>query len=238
MRHRILTLFLPFFIFCISPPVLGAIAVSPVILVFDEDHRSQDFSVINQDPQKIAYVAITMQQAKKADASQPKTTLLNDPRKTGLLISPAKLALPPGGSRRVRVSLTRPPQEQEQRYMLAVTPQEGELTMLKSSSEEKDIRTAIHVIIAYGVQIIVPPINPHTKLSLTRNGREITATNQGNTVVVLHGKQQCATPDKCENLDGRYELAPGTTQKITVPKALPATFVQRTYDNSEQIVAN
>lgn len=237
MRRCILLLFFSLLILCISPAILAGIAVSPVLLVLDGDHRSGDFSVINQDPQKIAYVAITVNQAQKPDTPQTKAAPLNDPRKTGLLISPAKLALPPGGTRTVRVSLMRPPQEHEQRYMLTVAPQEGELTMVKSNSGE-DIRAAVHMIVAYGVQIVVPPIHTNTKLLLTRSGREITATNQGNTIITLHGSQQCASPNQCEKFEGRYELAPGTTQKITVPKALPATFLQRVFNSSELVESN
>lgn len=237
MKRRILRLFiLPLLLLSISIPVLAGIAVSPVQLMLDQDHKSRDFSVFNQDPKKIAYVSISIEQAEKPGASSTKK-VLNDPRQTGLLISPAKLALPPGGFRTVRVSLIRPPQVQEQRYMLIVTPQEGALTMAKSPSNE-NLRAAIHVIVAYGIEVIVAPLHPNTKLSLTRTGREITASNQGNTIVILYGKQQCASPNQCEKFEGRYEIAPGTTQKIIVPKALPATFRQRVFEDTELVESN
>jgi P pilus assembly chaperone PapD len=237
MKCRILPLFiLPLLLLSVSIPVLAGIAVSPVQLILDQDHKSRDFSVFNQDPKKIAYVSISIEQADKSATSSTRK-VLNDPRKTGLLISPTKLALPPGGSRTVRISLIRHLQAQEQRYMLVVAPQEGELTMAKSPSDE-NLRAAIHVIVAYGIEVMVAPLHPNTKLSLSRTGREITASNQGNTIVVLYGKQQCASPNQCEKFEGRYEIAPGTTQKIIVPKALPATFRQRVFEDIELVESN
>lgn len=222
---RFLSRFFPLIVLFTTVSASAGIAVVPTILIFAPNQLKHDFTVSNADTAKIAYVAIQVERVENFGTPQEKAVPIDNPQKSGILVSPTKLALPPGGSRLVRVNLTQPLGEQEQRYLLHVTPKEGELIMANSPSDNT-IRTGLHVIIAYDVQVLVPPMRPNTKLSLTRNGQQITARNQGNTIISLFNGKQCSTLENCQKISGLHKLAPGSETTFTVPNAMPVMFSQ------------
>jgi len=157
---------------CLFCPLIAQAGIHPIpmTLTFNGE-TSQDFRVVNEDRKKPAYVNLQVEaykapdktpaksDAKKADSPKApprqEATVL-DPRQSGILISPTKLVLPPGGTRLVRVRLIQPPGDVERRYVVRVAPVDGEL--IAAGGASKDVRAGVRVIIAYGVVVIVAPL--------------------------------------------------------------------------------
>lgn len=139
-------------------PTLSSAGVHPfpMILRFYDD-QSLDFKVSNDDTDHVAYVSMQVEPyqepGKKEQPANQKPVKPLDPRESGLLISPTKLVLPPGGSRLVRVRLIQPPGPIVRRYIVRVTPEESEV--LNTTTDKEAIRAGVRVVIAYGVGVIV-----------------------------------------------------------------------------------
>jgi len=225
MRLLTALTFLCSLIFC--PLALAGITVSPMVLRLSPGEITGDITVTNQDKTHIAYVSI------EPKVEQPKKSL--NPKELGYLIAPSKLAIPPASSRLVRVRLTQPPNNKERRYEIMVRPVEGDLVFAKTGQQK--IRAGIRVIVAYGVILIVPPINPQAKMTLIRHDQELTAFNEGNVTVELTNGQQCKDPHSCQKLPN-YHIGPGEKKTIKLLSDIPVTFTQHFASTFSEIHSN
>ena len=144
---------------------------------------------------------------------------ISDPRESGLLVTPNKIVVPPGGRKLVRLISLKPLGEKERVYRVTFKPVVGDL-----ESEQIGIK----ILIGYEVLVLMQPASPEPNLVAQRTGKTMSFTNKGNTNVLLREGTQCpsnktSNPDECESLRGK-RLYPGNQYKVDLPYNRPVEY--------------
>ena len=144
--------------------------------------------------------------------------IITNPKEAGLLVSPNKLVIPPGGRKLVRFVNLRPQATEEHVYRVAITPVVNEV---------KANATGVKILIGYEVLVLTQPVNAQPGLVAERAGNMLKFRNEGNTNVLLREGYQCPfeTEDKeqCEPLSGK-RIYPGNQWSINLPLDRPAEY--------------
>ncbi len=178
----------------------------------------KDIEVENPSSENL-YVEITPAVVEEPGTKSEKRITITDPRKSGLLVTPNKIVVPPGGRKLVRLVSLEPLGEKERVYRVTFKPVVGDL-------ETEQI--GIKVLIGYEVLILMQPANPDPNLIVNRNGKTLSFANEGNTNVLLREGKQCATSksthsDECESLRGK-RLYPGNNWSVELPYNKPVEY--------------
>lgn len=141
------------------------------------------------------------------DAEQRKSD--TDPRKTGLLVSPSRMKLDPGASRKLRLTLLKRALLKDEVFRVKISP--------SADAFDEQAITQLRVLIAYDALVIARPPNADPRLRVERNGRELTFNNRGNTSVLFYNGQQCdQQQNNCKSIPGLRVYA-GTDVTIQLP---------------------
>ncbi|MBT4879938.1 MAG: hypothetical protein HON43_03075 [Alphaproteobacteria bacterium] len=201
------------------------IIVSPLRTQFKlKDKPYQDISVFNQQKDKKSYVGTTLKLIENPGMPNERSIESRNPKEVGLLLTPPKLVLAPNQRRSIRVSLLKPPGEQERIYRIKVMPVLGQLKRVAPVSQGEK-RLFLRVNVAFLVELVIPPIKPVAKISAIRNGKSVTVKNIGNTNLLFGKIQQCTSADKCveTGVTGK-RLYAGNTYTFEIPEAGPVSF--------------
>ncbi|MDM8547920.1 hypothetical protein [Candidatus Venteria ishoeyi] len=216
-RYFIVLLYL--FLVIYSTPSLANLTVSKAIINFsDNSPPRQDLEVKNNDTNTL-YVTVKAFQVQSPESDQAKEIELNNPIDAGLLVSPARLVIPPGQSKLVRVIVRKKATKKDLIYRVAITP-----TIGKIKSEEQ---FALKVMIAYKVLVIVQPPAAQADLQVKRVGETLVFTNHGNTNVLIRKIKQCnERKTDCVELNGN-RLYSGEQWIVNLPyKGMPVETYQ------------
>ena len=142
-----------------------------------------------------------------------------DPREHGLLVTPNKLVVPPGGRKLVRLVSLQPLGKKERVYRITFKPVTGEL-------ESEHI--GIKILIGYEVLVLMQPAAPDPNLVAKKDGQKIFFNNKGNTNVLLREGKQCPKgvdpeSEECERLGGK-RLYPGNSWSVELPYNRPVDY--------------
>ena len=179
----------------LSSPARADFAMSEMIIDFGPTApRQHDVEIISRgdDVQYIATETIVLD---NPGLPNEKRLTVTDPQKSGLMVTPNKLVLPPGARKIMRLLLLKPQGEQDQIYRLVVKP------VIQGIDAPKQ-QFAIKVLVGYEAIIIVRPKNPKIDLVAKRKGNSLTITNNGNTNAnIEYGKQCDALESNCKNVN-------------------------------------
>jgi len=179
----------------------------------------KDIEVTNPGDENL-YVEIEPKLVLNPGTKDETRQAFSDPREGGLLVTPNKLVIPPGGRKLVRVVSLKPAGAEERVYRVTFKPVVGEL-------ENEQI--GVKILIGYEVLILMQPAKPDSTLATERNGSTISFTNQGNTNVLLREGKQCpnnasSDSEECESLRGK-RLYPGNQYSVELPyKSRPVEY--------------
>ena len=199
---------------------VARIALSNVILdIPASGSRFADIEVTNL-ARETAYVETQIAEVLHPGTAREQRVPHVPARDQGLLVSPARMILPPQGRKNMRFLAPAPAGEQERVFRVTVRPVSGEAA--KDSSA-----TALKILVAYEVLVFLAPAQPSLKVHYERNENHLVATNRGNVNVLLHDLRQCpAAPNHtCEEAGGG-RLYPGQTRTFTLPLNSPVEFLQ------------
>ncbi|WP_396015047.1 hypothetical protein [Escherichia coli] len=118
----------------------------------------------------------------------------------GIVVSPAKIIVPAGGNRAVRlVSLSHPEQETLYRVYFEGVPSANDLSGdIASSTDKKKASVSLNII--FGVLVRVLPKVEHIQLNVIRGSKgEISLRNDGNVRVGITGIDLCPTEKNSDN---------------------------------------
>lgn len=193
-------------------PVSANMVLSEAILHFEPGKPlRKDIEVENPGSENL-YIEITPSVVVEPGTENEKRQPINDPRESGLLVTPNKLVVPPGGRKLVRLVSLKPLGGKERVYRVTFKPVVGDL-------ETEQI--GIKILVGYEVLVLMQPANPDPNLIAKRNGKSLSFHNQGNTNVLLREGKQCpkgssADDENCESLGGR-RLYPGNSWSVELP---------------------
>lgn len=170
-------------------------AMSEMVVDFGPDApRQHDIEIVSQD-KETQYIATETDIVENPGLANEKRTTVNDPQKSGLLLTPNKMVLAPSARKQMRLLLLKPQAETDQVYRLIVKPVIGGVEAGKE-------RMALKVLVGYEALVIVRPKAPVIDIKAVRKGNALTLTNSGNTNANLQSGQQCdATGGNCKELN-------------------------------------
>lgn len=153
-----------------------------------------------------------------------------------LVVSPARLIVPPSGMQAVRL-LFRGDRDRERYFRLRfnpVMPETGDNFNL-SEKERSDYATSlsagVQMMLGYGMLLYVQPEQVRYATEVNETAERITVLNTGNTTVVLDMVRDCAQGGKCGPVRGRM-LAPGAKLEISKKKGYVHSFIIEEGKNS------
>ena len=201
--------FLAIFILLISLsfPAKAEFMVSSAIVEFTPATPHQkDIEVISVSPTD-DYLATEVYELTNPGKPDEKRQLIEDTAKSKLLVTPNKTILQ-GKSRKVmRFVLLTEPDEKEHIYRVVIKPVINEL--------ENTDKIGLKILVGYEVLVIIRPKEISSDYKITRAGNKLTATNNGNSNILLQSGRQCQNTEcKAPPITRIY---PGTTEVIELP---------------------
>lgn len=201
------------FLFALPYSSLSAnMVLSEAIIHFEPGKPlRKDIEVENPSSENL-YIEITPTVVEQPGTESEKRVSITDPRESGLLVTPNKLVIPPGGRKLVRLVSLLPLGEKERVYRVTFKPVVGDL-------EAEQI--GVKILVGYEVLVLMQPATPEPNLIATHTGTSLAFENKGNTNVLLREGKQCpdgAAKDSedCKRLNGK-RLYPGNSWSIDLP---------------------
>lgn len=178
-----------------SPSASAEFALSEMIVDIDADSpRQRDIEVVSQD-KEVQYIAMETVVVENPGLPNEKQTPVTDPQKSGLMITPNKMALPAGARKTIRLLLLQPKGDSDKIYRVIVKP-------VVQGLEETKKAMALKVLVGYEALIIDRANEGKIDLVAQRKGNSLTITNKGTTNASLDSGEQCdATGGNCKDLN-------------------------------------
>lgn len=176
-------------------PAYAEFAMSEMVIDFaDGAPRQHDVEIISQS-KETQYIATETYTVENASEPNEKRTMVSDPQKSGLLITPNKMVLPPGARKIMRFLVLHPETDKDQIYRVVVKP------VIQGVDENKQ-RMALKVLVGYEAIVIVRAKSGKVDLVGERKGNALTLTNRGTTNANLQSGQQCdSSGNECKELN-------------------------------------
>ena len=211
----------------ISKPANAQIEVNTFIIDFLSDGPlRRDFQIRNTSSET-QYISIQPFRITKPGLEGSERLPLRDPRKFGMLVSPARMVLAPGAIKSVRIVLLEPPGEKERIYRVTVKPVFGKI---------RSNQNAIKVAFGYDMLVIVRSANGEPKIISKRTGKKLILKNEGIASVYISGGRQCKSGNKdCIKVAGT-RLYEGNEWTIELPRAAPVEFIEFHGNSSRAVV--
>lgn len=204
--------------FLFTLPVSANMVLSDAIVHFEPGKPlRKDIEVQNPSSENL-YVEITPVVVSEPGTENEERIAITDPRDSGLLVTPNKIVVPPGGRKLVRLVSLEPLGDKERVYRVTFKPVVGDL-----ESEQIGIK----ILIGYEVLLLMQPATPEPNLVVKRDGKKLSFANKGNTNVLLREGKQCpsssSNSDDCESLRGK-RLYPGNSWSVDLPLDKPVEY--------------
>jgi len=188
------------------------------IIVFEPGQPARKDVTVSNTGEQPLYLKVTPFAIEQAGTSRQTRRKIVDPRKAGLLITPNKLVIPPGGRKRIRFVNLDPARSEEGVFRVTIEPVAGELQASASG---------VKVMVGYEVLVLAQPHNPRPDIRATRDGNRLVLHNRGNTDVYLFRGKQCRSSEgateSCTELRDR-RLYPGNEWVLELPHDGPVEF--------------
>jgi P pilus assembly chaperone PapD len=142
-----------------------------------------------------AYVVVEPVEVVAPGTAEERRRETADPAALGLLAAPSRLVLEPGARRIVRLARLDDPGPHLRVWRVGIRPVTGEAT-----SE----RSALKVLVGYGVLVLGRPPEPRAAVRAVRTGDALVLVNDGNADALLFGGRHCdAAGERCIELETR-----------------------------------
>lgn len=186
------------------------------ILVFDTGSAPrQDVEITNSGAENL-YLETEILLVTAPGTEQETREQVLDPEAIELLVTPARMIVPPGARRLLRVVYLGEPPEVDRIYRVNVRPVVGPV---------EAEATAVKVIVAYQLLIIIRPEDPQPELVWQREGRQLEFSNRGNSNILLFNGVQCPpTGGDCVDLNTARRLYAGNDWSLELPFDAPVEF--------------
>lgn len=207
-----------FLAFSLSLPAAANMLLSNSIVHFGPDQPTREDIEIENPTAEPMYIKVVPSVIHNPGTDEERREEITNPKEAGLLVSPNKLVIPPGGRKLVRFVNLKPRASKEQVYRVAVTPV---VNQVKSDS------TGVKILIGYEVLVLTQPTNPNPNLVVSREGNRLLVSNNGNTNVLMREGYQCpfegAEKEDCEGLRGK-RIYPGNNWSLDLPADKPVEY--------------
>lgn len=220
-----------------SSPASAQLAIDRLWVDFEPGAANRSDLVIRNESADRYYITVSPVEVVSPGTADEQRVEKSDPEQLGLLVSPNRLVVDPGGMRAIRVVSLNDTVAVDRVYRIRVTPQVGEIQAGDPGAEARGM--TVKLLTAYDVLVTVRPPKPETGVTATREGNEVTIRNVGNSNTLLFDGAACSpatSPGEseiCEDIGAR-RLYPANEWKITLKDAgAKLKFKERRYASSE-----
>ncbi len=202
----------------IFQPASADMIVDNSIIQFEPGKSArQDISVTNNGDKPL-YIKVTPSVIRNPGTARQSREKIINPKTAGLLVSPNKLVIAPGGRKLIRFVNLDPRRDTEGIYRVTIEPVTSKLIAQE---------TGLKVMIGYEILVLAQPRKPVPELLVERTGHNLIMVNNGNTDIYLFQGKQCPAEEsgssECANLRDR-RLYPGNRWEFALPHDAPAQF--------------
>lgn len=202
------------------------IMVDKIIVEFAHNQPPRDDIYVINNGEENAFVKVEVLAVNNPGEDSEERVSLAGAEDVPFIASPARLVIPPGGRKQVRLVNLSGPAEVEQVYRINFTP------VLAPLADEDN--AVVRVVVAYQVLALAHPAEPVENLEAKRNKNTIEFVNAGNSYVLLaEGKQCDDSGAECVDLPSR-RLYAGNRWTIELPYTTPAHFSLTNYKGARE----
>ena len=215
MKHRLLILFYCLGLIHVPNVAHASFLISSAILEFTtEGPKQQDIELINRSAED-DYIITEVGEMVHPGAADETRREVTDPAESWLLVTPDKHILPAGGRKLLRFVLLKPLDAEEHIYRIAVKPVIRDV--------ENTAKVGLKILVGYEVLVIIRPATIAPAYHASRQGKEFSVVNQGNSNVLFQNGAQCRAAEKCL-LPPVLRAYPGQTAHVTLPLDQPVSY--------------
>lgn len=195
---------------------IAQIGISTDVVNFlPESSLAKNIDVVNFGDNN-AYVEVTPYAVEKPGTDKEQRIRIYNPEKSGIVVSPNHLIIPPHQHRYVRIFLTHALGNSERIYRINFIPKIAGV-LIRHKMGKKFF--GIHLIVGYGALVIANPQKPQPLILFSRRKQDLFAENRGNTNIEVLDIRQCYN-HHCITLPGK-RLYSGQHWKWHIPYAQP-----------------
>lgn len=202
-----------------SVSAFASMELNNVIFHFEPGEPSREDVEIFNPTDAPMYIQIEPKEVLAAGSDDEERKPIQDPREAGLLVTPNKLVIPPGGTKVVRM-VKLGASDKERVYRIGAKP------IVEGIESET---SGLKILVGYEILAIVYPSEAEPNLDVQRDGKKLVVKNAGNANVLLREGYQCSSPkldkEQCTALPGK-RLYPGNSWELDLPEDLPVRFYQ------------
>lgn len=195
----------------VSVPAYAQLAIDRLWVDFEPGAQPRADVVIRNESADRYYISVSPVEVADPGAENESRTDESDPEKLGLLVSPNRLVIDPGGMRSLRIVSLNNALTSDRVYRVKVVPQVGEIQAADPGAGNRGV--SVKLLTAYDLLVTVRPAKAKSELTATRTPTGLTIRNSGNTNTLLFEGQSCkngvkpGTTADCEDLGARRVYA-------------------------------
>lgn len=208
----------------------AALIVNRSIITFDNQNQSrEDVVILNSSLEDNLYLKVEpfLVLGPGTDEQELVPLVMDDAPE--FLVTPNRLITPPEGRNLVRFLNLNTTANEERIYRVNILPVTPPLEL--QASNQDLVTSALEIVVAYQVLVIVPPANAHAEVKVERSGQQVVFSNTGNSNYLLTDGEQCNPQnlEECVSLEDHRVYA-GNIWNKELPFDGPFTYKVRTLD--------
>jgi hypothetical protein len=173
-----------------ATPALAQLSIERLWVDFGPgDQPRADLVLVNQSKDRY-YITVAPKEVKSPGEPTEAKVVEGDPETLGLIVTPNRLVLEPGGSRSIRFVSLNHDLKRDRIYRVLVSPQVGEIVAPQATGTDHAL--AIKILTAYEVLVTVRPDHPVATVKAERDATGLVLTNTGNSNALLFDGRDCA----------------------------------------------
>jgi len=222
------------FAFAGNPGNADIVVDESIIVMEDAGESRRDVTVYNNDESANLFLEVTpykVDNPGEANESLEPLSLDSNPE---FLVSPNRAIVPPGSPSILRLLNLQTGGDEERIYRINLIPAVPPMELQAPGTQA--VASALQVVVAYQILVIILPSNPQVLVAASRQGNAATFSNAGNANYLLTGGEQCNPddPDECVALESRRIYA-GNSWTLELPFDGPARYTARTHEGTSAI---
>ena len=209
--------------FFISTAAQAEMVLNKIIINFQSGKEvREDIEVFNNGKENL-YISTKLFAINQPENDTPERKELTDPRSAGIIISPTRFIVAPGGRKVVRLITTEVAVDKDKVYRILMKPHAGKFNL---DSTEKV--AGVKIILGYELLVLVRPATLQADLQVQRQGKRLNLYNAGNTNVNVREVRLCPGDDRknCEVLGGK-RLYAGQKWQVELPRAEGTVVIRK-----------
>lgn len=195
---------------------LAQMVLNDSIIHFSDGGGNRSDIEVHNSGNTPLYLQIRPYQILNPGTSKQQKVEIKNPKASGLLVSPQKMVVSPGGRKLVRFVNLNKDKGEEKIFRVLFEPVTGAV---------KSTQTGLKLLIGYEVLVLMQPSNPAPNLIAERNGKTLVLTNRGNTNIYLRDVKQCPpnqsdSGSDCQLIQDK-RLYPGNKWQVSLAEDWP-----------------